>query len=90
MDALNGCFALFLLFAGWIVVGIVNVFLLEHHSMREPYVTLALVSWLVSGPTWAFLFLRWRGKRGRAAAAKVQEDLLGKTREHLQNRPPKD
>jgi hypothetical protein len=90
MDALTAFGALFLLFAGWVFVGVLNVFLLHTHSLNEPFVTLGVISWFLSGPTWSFLFLRWRGKRSRAASKKMQEELLSKTREHLKNHSVKD
>jgi hypothetical protein len=90
MDAFTAFVALFLLFAGWVVVGALNLFLLHTHSFNDPLVTLGVISWLLSGPTWTFLFLRWRGRRSRAASERMQEKLLGKTREHLKNHSVKN
>jgi hypothetical protein len=85
MDALTGCFALFLLFAGWIVVGAVNLFIVSTHPYSDALGILGGITWLLSGPTWAFLFLRWKGKGFRAASERIQEKLLRKTRAHLKN-----
>jgi hypothetical protein len=89
-----GAFATFLglclLFAGWVVVGVLNVYLLEKYSFNETVVVLVMITWLLSGPGWAILFIRWRGKRFAAAFEKMREKLLGKTRDRLKNHSAKD
>lgn len=90
MDALTAFFALCLLLAGWVIVGALNLYLLVRNSLNEPFVTLGVISWFLSGPTWAFLFLYWRGRRFRAKFKRMQEKFLRKTRERLKNRSVKD
>jgi hypothetical protein len=84
MDVLSSCFGLCLLFAGWIVVGVVNVVVLQNHADNPLLSLLGLVTWLFSGPVWAFLFFRWRGRKFSAAYDRIRSRLLGKTRERLQ------
>ena len=84
MDAFSSCFGLFLLFAGWIVVGVLNVTVLQNHADDPLLSLLGLITWLFSGPGWAFLFFRWRGRRFSASYDRIRDRLLGKTRERLQ------
>jgi hypothetical protein len=76
---------LVVLFAGWFFVGRLNDYLLVGHSLKGTLSVLVTFTWLLSGPVWAFLFIRWRGKRFRSASDGVQKTLLSRTQERLKN-----
>ena len=85
MGALKTFLGLCALFVAWIFIGILNVVLIETHSLPEAVTVTGMVTWMLSGPVWIWLFLRWRRRRFVRAFNAMEENLRKKTRKRLQH-----
>jgi hypothetical protein len=83
MGAMKTFLGLCLMFVAWIVVGIANVVVLQSMSSGQFWAAPIMIVWLISGPAWAVLFIRWRGKRFSKAYDQLREKFARDTHERL-------
>jgi hypothetical protein len=85
MGALTTCLGLFALFLGWILIGALNVVVVERNSFPRALAVVIFLTWLFSGPIWVVLFVRWRGMRFTKAYNLLRDKLNRKTLERLKD-----
>jgi hypothetical protein len=85
MGALKTFLGLCALFVTWILVGILNIVLIETHSLSGLVVVTGVLTWMLMGPLWICLFLRWRRQRFIRAFNEMEENLRKRTRARLKD-----